>query len=94
MGQSRKRGVKPENSRTVNQWGLRGRIPVDPLKTQYIWDNFFGIPQTIYYLENNTREMTEEEKTEFNADRKAFSQRYVKLIADELERLRKERENR
>jgi hypothetical protein len=94
MGQPRKRGVKPENSRTVNQWGLRGRIPVDPLRPQYVWDNFFGIPQTIYYLENNTREMTEEEQAEFSADRKAFSQRYVKLIADELDRLRKEREGR
>ena len=47
------------------------------------------MPQTIYYLEENTREMTEEEKSDFLADRKAFSQRYVRLIADERERLRK-----
>ncbi len=94
MSQPRKRGIKPENSRTVNQWGLRGRIPVDPLRPQYIWDDFYGVPKTIYYIEDNTREMTEEEKAEFEADRKAFSQRYVKLIADELERLRKERESR
>ena len=85
----RKRGIKPENSKTVNQWGLRGRIPVDPLKPQYIWDNYYDVPQTIYYLEENTREMTEEEKADFRADRKVFSQRYVKLIADERERLRK-----
>lgn len=84
-----KRGIKPENSKTVNQWGLRGRIPVDPLKPQYIWDNYYDVPQTIYYLEENTREMTEEEKADFRADRKVFSQRYVKLIADERERLRK-----
>ena len=82
-------GIKPENSKTVNQWGLRGRIPVDPLKPQYIWDNYYDVPQTIYYLEENTREMTEEEKADFRADRKVFSQRYVKLIADERERLRK-----
>ena len=89
MKQPRKRGIKPENSKTVNQWGLRGRIPVDPLKPQYIWDNYYDVPQTIYYLEENTREMTEEEKADFRADRKVFSQRYVKLIADERERLRK-----
>ena len=89
MKQPRKRGIKPENSKTVNQWGVRGRIPVDPLKPQYIWDNYYDVPQTIYYLEENTREMTEEEKSDFLADRKAFSQRYVRLIADERERLRK-----
>lgn len=50
MKQPRKRGIKPENSKTVNQWGLRGRIPVDPLKPQYIWDNYYDVPQTIYYL--------------------------------------------
>ena len=89
MKQPRKQGIKPENSKTVNQWGLRGRIPVDPLKPQYIWDNYYDVPQTIYYLEENTREMTEEEKADFRADRKVFSQKYVKLIADERERLRK-----
>ena len=72
MKQPRKRGIKPENSKTVNQWGLRGRIPVDPLKPQYIWDNYYDVPQTIYYLEENTREMTEEEKADFRADRKVF----------------------
>ena len=70
MKQPRKRGIKPENSKTVNQWGLRGRIPVDPLKPQYIWDNYYDVPQTIYYSEENTREMTEEEKADFRADRK------------------------
>ena len=55
MKQPRKRGIKPENSKTVNQWGLRGRIPVDPLKPQYIWDNYYDVPQTIYYSEENKR---------------------------------------
>ena len=90
MKQPRKKRTKPENSRTVNQWGLRGRIPIDPLRPQYVWDNYYEKPRTIYYLEENTREMTEEEKADFMADRKAFSQRYVKLITEERERLRKE----
>ena len=89
MKQPRKKEPKPENSKTVSQWGRLGRIPIDPLKTRYIWDNYYDVPQTIYYLEENTREMTEEEKADFRADRKVFSQRYVKLIADERERLRK-----
>ena len=38
---------------------------------------------------NHRVELTEEEKADFRADRKVFSQRYVKLIADERERLRK-----
>ena len=89
-----KRGPKPENSRTVNQWGMRGRVPIDPLKTQYVWDNYYGVPQSIYYLEDNTREMTEEEKADFLADRKAFCQQYMKLVTDELERRKKEMEDR
>ena len=36
------------------------------------------------------REMTEEERADFLADRKAFCQRYVKLIAAEIERLEEE----
>ena len=34
--------------------------------------------------------MTEEERADFLADRKAFCQRYVKLIAAEIERLEEE----
>ena len=79
MKQPRKRGIKPENSKTVNQWGLRGRIPVDPLKPQYIWDNYYDVPQTIYYLEENTREMTEEEKADFRADRKVLDRKSTRL---------------
>lgn len=89
-----KRGPKPENSRTVNQWGMRGRVPIDPLKTQYVWDNYYGVPQSVYYLEDNTREMTEEERAAFLADRKDFCQQYVKLVTVELERRKKEKEDR
>ena len=87
-----KKGPKPENSRTVNQWGLRGRIPIDPLKPQYVWDNYYGVPLSIYYLEDNTREMSENERLDFQADRKAFCQRYVQLIKDEIDRRRREAE--
>ena len=65
-------------------------MPIDPLKPEYVWDNYYGVPQSIYYLEDNTREMTEEERADFLADRKAFCQRYVKLIAAEIERLEEE----
>lgn len=85
-----RRKKKPENSRTVNQWGLRGRIPVDPLRTQYVWEDWNGEPTSVYYLEDNTREMTEEEKADFEADRKAFRERYVQMIRAERERRRKE----
>lgn len=69
-------------------------MPIDPLKTQYVWDNYYGVPQSIYYLEDNTREMTEEERADFLADRKAFCQQYMKLVTDELERRKKEMEDR
>ncbi len=84
-----KKEPKSENSKTVSQWGRLGRIPIDPLKTQYIWDNYYGVPQSVYYIEDNTREMTDDERADFQADRKAYRLRYVKLIADELERQRR-----
>ena len=94
MSHLRRQGIKPDDSKTVIQWGLRGRIPVDPLKPQYVWDNYYDVPQTIYYLKENTREMTEEEKADFEADRKAFRQRYLDLIVAERERLSKEMEEK
>ena len=84
-----KRGPKPENSRTVNQWGMRGRVPIDPLKPEYVWDNYYGVPQSIYYLEDNTREMTEEEKADFLADQKGYGQRYLQMIIQEKKRLKR-----
>ncbi len=56
---------KPENSRTVRQWALRGRIPVEGAKPSYIWDNALGEPRSIYYLDVDTREMTKEEAAAF-----------------------------
>ena len=59
------RAGKPENSRTVRQWALRGRIPVEGAKPSYIWDNAMGEPRSIYYLDVDTREMTKEEAAAF-----------------------------
>lgn len=59
------RAGKPENSRTVRQWALRGRIPVEGAKPSYIWDNALGEPRSIYYLDVDTREMTKEEAAAF-----------------------------
>ena len=86
----RRRKGKPEESKTVRQWALLGRIPIDPLQPCYIWETQTDGPVTVYYHENNIREMTEEERADFLADRKAFCQRYVKLIAAEIERLEEE----
>ena len=88
MGRQKKE-PKPENSKTVSQWGRLGRIPIDPLKTRYIWDNYYGVPQSVYYLEDNTREMTDDERADFQADRKAYRLRYMKFITEELERRRR-----
>ena len=62
------RAGKPENSRTVRQWALRGRIPVEGAKPSYIWDNALGEPRSIYYLDVDTREMTQEEAAAFQED--------------------------
>lgn len=59
------RAGKPENSRTVRQWALQGRIPVEGAKPSYIWDNSLGEPRSVYYLYVDTREMTQEEADVF-----------------------------
>ena len=61
----RRRKGKPEESKTVRQWALLGRIPIDALKPSYIWETQTDGPVTVYYHEDNTREMTEEEKADF-----------------------------
>ena len=47
-------------------------MPIDPLKPEYVWDNYYGVPQSIYYLEDNTREMTEEERADFFGGSESF----------------------
>lgn len=69
------RAGKPENSRTVRQWALRGRIPVEGAKPSYIWDNAMGEPRSIYYLDVDTREMTKEEITAFQEDERIKAER-------------------
>ena len=69
------RAGKPENSRTVRQWALRGRIPVEGAKPSYIWDNALGEPRSIYYLDVDTREMTQEEAAAFQEDERIKKER-------------------
>ena len=69
------RAGKPENSRTVRQWALRGRIPVEGAKPSYIWDNALGEPRSIYYLDVDTREMTQEEVDAFQESERIKAER-------------------
>ena len=69
------RAGKPENSRTVRQWALRGRIPVEGAKPSYIWDNALGEPRSIYYLDVDTREMTKEEAAAFQEEERIKKER-------------------
>jgi len=69
------RAGKPENSRTVRQWALQGRIPLEGAKPSYIWDNALGEPRSIYYLEVDTREMTQEEAAAFQEDERIKKER-------------------
>lgn len=69
------RAGKPENSRTVRQWALRGRIPVEGAKPSYIWDNALGEPRSIYYLDVDTREMTQEEAAAFQEEERIKKER-------------------
>ncbi len=75
------KGKKPDDSKTVRQWALLGRTPVDGAIPSYIWDVWEG-PVTIYYLEGDTRDMTEEEHVSFLADMKGYSERYLKMFSD------------
>ena len=88
----RRRKGKPEESKTVRQWALLGRIPIDALRPSYIWETQTGGPVTVYYHEDNTREMTEEEKEDFLADRKGYGQRYLQMVIQEKRRLKRERD--
>ena len=69
------RAGKPDNSRTVRQWALQGRIPLEGAKPSYIWDNALGEPRSIYYLEVDTREMTQEEAAAFQEDERIKKER-------------------
>lgn len=84
-----RRKGKPEESKTVRQWGLLGRIPIDALKPSYIWETQTDGPVTVYYHEENTREMTESEEAAFLADIKGYGQQYLQMIIQERARLRR-----
>lgn len=58
-----------ENNKTIRQWALLGRIPKDGAEPSYVWTvnaNGTGKATTIYYREEDTREMTIEEKSAFD----------------------------
>ena len=76
----RKKGIKPVDSKTVRQWALLGRTPLDGASPSYIWDTFEG-PSSIYYLEKDTRDMTQEEYTAFVVDMKGYSERFLKMFS-------------
>lgn len=76
----RRKNGKPEESKTVRQWALLGRIPIDDTPPSYLWTEYNEDGQeyirAVYYHQDNTREMTEEEQEQFLADKKAYSQKY------------------
>ena len=77
---SKPKKCNPEESKTVRQWAILGRIPIDALNPSYIWETQTDGPVTVYYHKENTREMTEEEKLAFLADTKGYSAHYLKLF--------------
>lgn len=83
---------KPEDSKTVRQWALMGRIPIEGARPSYIWEAE-DRAQTIYFHLRDTREMTEEEEAVFLADMKGYSERYVKMFSDEKGRVKYSEKN-
>ena len=77
----RKKDDKPEESKTVRQWALLGRTPMDGAAPSYIWDTQAG-PHTIYFHEKDTREMSAAEISAFRADMKGYSQKYIRMLSE------------
>lgn len=79
-----KKKGKPEESKTLRQWGLLGRVPKEGTLPSYLWieKNEEGMEyiRTVYYHADNTREMTDEEKEQFMADSKSFVRKYVDMF--------------
>ena len=69
-----------------------GGYPIDAMKPSYIWETQTDGPVTVYYHEDNTREMTREERADFLADQKGYGQRYLQLIIQEKRRLKRKRD--
>lgn len=73
--------TKPEYSKTVNQLGRMGRIPLDDAVPCYLWEihgkDGRNIVTTVYFKLDDTRPMTEEEHELFSADPKSFCQKYA-----------------
>ena len=69
------RAGKPENSQTVRQWALRGRVPKEGAKPSYIWLDGNRNPSSIYYLDVDTREMTPGEDAAFKEGERIKNER-------------------
>lgn len=76
----RRKNGKTEESKTVRQWTLLGRIPIEGTSPSYLWTDYDKNDQryirVVYYHLDNIREMNEEEQQKFLADKKAYSQMY------------------
>ena len=90
---SKPKKCKPEESKTVRQWAILGRIPIDALNPSYIWETQTDGPVTVYYHKENTREMTEEEKLAFLADTKRIFGTLFEVVfekkIEQIERIQK-----
>ncbi|MGL5254249.1 MAG: hypothetical protein ACRC9L_04505 [Brevinema sp.] len=83
---------KPENSKTVNQLALMGKIPKQGASPSYIL-TVGDKPTTIYFLEEDSRDMTLDEKQYFEENSKAYCENYIKIVQDILDELRKRKSN-
>ena len=77
----KKKQKNPINGKTVRQLGRLGLIPLDNAVPSYLWDIYSNsgerIVTTVYFLEKDTRPMTEEEYARFLASPKAYNQAYA-----------------
>lgn len=80
----KKKAGKPEESKTLRQWALLGRVPKEGTLPSYLWternEEGKDFIRTVYYHADNTREMTAEEKERFMADSKAFVKKYADMF--------------
>lgn len=86
----RRKGSKPEESKTVRQWALQGRTPVDGAEPSYIWD-VGDHPSTVYFREDDMRDMIESEYSRFLEDKPAYSKRYLDKFSERWKEFKHDR---
>lgn len=86
----KKKQKNPINGKTVRQLGRMGLIPLDDAAPSYLWDIYSNsgesIVTTVYFLEKDTRPMTEEEYARFMENPKSYSQAYADKYTEILRR--------